>query len=50
MNTAVAITGSAGKTAVILAAIWAGRSFLLALIPQLRVAAPKPEQKQETAP
>jgi hypothetical protein len=41
VNSAVAITDSLGKTAIILAAIWAGRGFLLALVPQLRVAAPK---------
>lgn len=45
MNTAVAVTDSAGRTAVLLAVIWAGRSFLLALIPQLRVAAPKQEPR-----
>ncbi len=46
MNTAVAVTDSLGKTAVILAAIWAGHGFLLALVPQLRVAAPKTDKQE----
>ena len=46
MNTAVAITDSIGKTAVLLAGIWAGQRFLLALVPQLRVAAPKTDKQE----
>ena len=41
MNTTIAVTGEVCKTAVLLAGIWAGQRFALALVPQLRVAAPK---------
>lgn len=47
MNTTVALTDELSKTAVILAGIWALRGVLLALVPQLRVAAPKTEPKQQ---
>ena len=46
MNTAVAMTDSLGKTAVIPGAIWAVRGVALALVPQLRVAAPKTDKQQ----
>jgi hypothetical protein len=45
VNTSVAVAGIASKTAIILAAIWASRGFLMALVPQLRIAAPKEAPK-----
>ena len=51
MNTSVAIAGIASKTVIILAAIWASRGFLMALVPQLRIAAPKePKNGQALVP
>lgn len=45
MNTAIAVTADLCRTAVILAGIWAGRGFLIALAPQLRVTAPQKGQQ-----